>query len=60
MRLPEVAVLAADRRITLAVGDHPGIGHLPLELGMTLLDLLDEPLDHGSKCDAGGGSGGRP
>jgi hypothetical protein len=58
MRLPEIAVRAADLRIALAVGDHLGVGHLPLELGMTLLDLLDEPLDHGSKCDAVDGGGG--
>jgi hypothetical protein len=42
----ELAVLAADRRVAIAVGDHLRVGHLPLELREPLFDLLDELLDH--------------
>ena len=35
----ELAVLAADRRVALAVGDHVRVRHLPLEVGEPLLDL---------------------
>ena len=55
VRALELAVLAPDLGVALAVGDHLGVGHLPLELGVALLDLLDELLDHGPKCDAGRG-----
>jgi hypothetical protein len=55
VRLPELAVLAAHLGVALAIGDHVGVGHQALELGVALLDLLDELLDHGLKCDAAGG-----
>ena len=55
----ELAVLAADLRVALAVGDHLGVGHLALELREAALDLFDELVKHG--CDGpapyGDGSG---
>ena len=46
----ELAVLAPDRGVALAIGDHVGVGHLPLELGEPSLDLLYELLDHAVEC----------
>jgi len=43
----QLTVGAAYLGVTLAVGDHVRIGHLPLELGEPALDLIDELLDHG-------------
>ena len=54
LRRLELAVLAPDLGVALAVGDHLGVGHLPLELGEAALDLLDELLDHARlrrQCD---------
>jgi hypothetical protein len=47
----QLAVLAPDLGVALAIRDHVGVGHQALELGVALLDLLDELLDHGVKCD---------
>ena len=51
MRGLELAVLAADRGVALAIADHLRVRHLALELGEPLLDLLDQLLDHASKSD---------
>ena len=45
----QLAVLAPDLGVALAVADHLRVGHLPLELGEARLDLLDQRLDHGHK-----------
>jgi hypothetical protein len=53
VRSLEIAVLAPDFGVAVAVGDHLRIRHLPLELGEPLLDLLHQLLDHGSEATAG-------
>jgi len=45
---PDGERLALER---LAVGDHIGIRHLPLEAGEPLLDLADELVDHSDESD---------
>ena len=49
LRRLQLAVLAADVGVALAVPDHRGIRHLRLELGEARLDLLDQGIDHGSQ-----------
>ena len=48
----QLPVLAPDRGRALAVRVKRGIGQLPLELGETALDLVNQVFDHTSKCDA--------
>ena len=50
LRRLELAVLAPDRGVALAVRDHLRIRHLALELGEALLDLLDQLLDHAAEA----------
>ena len=42
----QLAVLAPDLGVALAIPDHLGIGHLSLELGEAGLDLFDQRVDH--------------
>src|SRR3954447_21527354 len=42
-----LAVLATDLRGTAAVTEYLGVAHQALQLGVALLDLLDESFDHG-------------
>ena len=46
VRALELAELAPDRGVALAVADHPRVAHLSLELGEPLLELVDQLLDH--------------
>jgi hypothetical protein len=55
MRLAHLPVLAPDFGIPLPVPDHLGVGHLPLELAIAALDLLNELLDHAAKSDGSRG-----
>ena len=57
VRRLELAVLAPDLGVALAVGDHLGIRHLPLELGEPLLDLFGQLLDHVAEATGGVGVG---
>ena len=46
LRRLQLAVLAPDLGIALAIPDHRGVGHFPLQLGEARLDLLDQRVDH--------------
>jgi hypothetical protein len=49
LRRLQLAVLAPDVRVALALADHRRVGHLRLELGEARLDLFDQRIDHASQ-----------